>query len=160
MAWACIPSHRMVHEGNFYFEHCYAADFDAKVSPGNREACWNAWLAHYTRHQAAHRIDYAMRRVEAIQAGEPTLRLPGLPGGQADAPNDAPAAQLLTSHAGVAGKPPETTHGAPDGGEVSEGCSIVCREFEDRCAAACPAEASACKPLCARDREICLEGCY
>jgi hypothetical protein len=161
MASGCAPSHRMVHDGNLYFEHCYAADFDAHVTPADREACWNAWLAHYTRHQAAHRIDYAMRRVEAIQTGEQTLSLPGLPGGQADAPTDPKAAALIRPGATEVGQALSATL-QPDGdaGEVPQGCSEACRGFEDQCAARCPPAAGACKPLCARERAICLEGCY
>src|SRR5262245_32189465 len=63
-AAGCIPSHRIVHEGNRYFEHCYGADFDVRVTPAQNLACWQAWIAHYNRFQPSQRVDYAMRRVE------------------------------------------------------------------------------------------------
>jgi len=78
LATACVPSHRVVAEGDYYFEQCYGRDFEPRAFDREREACWESWLAHYTRHQPASRVDYALRRVEDLQAGGPQPALPGI----------------------------------------------------------------------------------
>lgn len=157
MALGCAPSHRMVHEGNVYFERCYGADFDPKVRPELREACWSAWLAHYTRHQPSHRVDYALRRIESIQTGESTLELPGLRGGQSKPPVDPTMRDV--PH----GRPPfAAVQAAPDAGpdEARHGCAEVCDSLETQCVAACPPDLFACRDLCVRENQICRKGCY
>jgi len=161
MTWACAPSHRMVYDGNVYFERCYGAEFNEKVSPADREACWTAWLADYTRHQPAHRIDYAMRRVEAIQAGDQTLRLPSIPGGRSSPPTDPSFNEQMSLRSPRVGAEVATTAPVdPDGGIVPHGCHAACREYEQSCQRGCPAEAPDCKLLCVREEAICNQGCY
>lgn len=161
MAWACAPSHRMVHDGNVYFEHCYGAEFNQQVTPMEREACWNAWLADYTRHQPAHRIDYAMRRVEAIQAGEQTLALPGVAGGQKPPPIDPTVASHMSLRSAHVGAEVATTlQREADAGAIPHGCEGACHQYAERCHAGCPRESSDCALLCAREEAICANGCY
>gem|GEM_PF-5107294 len=161
MAWACAPSHRMVHDGNVYFERCYGAEFNDKVSPIEREACWNAWLADYTRHQPAHRIDYAMRRVEAIQAGDGTLKLPGISRGQSAPPTDTSvSSQMKLRSVRVGAEVATTSHEPATKDAVPHGCHSVCRDYQQRCEAVCPDESPDCKLLCVREEEICTHGCY
>jgi hypothetical protein len=156
----CIPSHRIVYEGDRYFEHCYGADFDRRVTPEQREACWEAWLAHYTRYQPAHRIDYAMRRTEALQAGEPPLGLPGLPGQPDAVPVDsAEAALLKTAQLGVQPNLPDAPERG-DGGDIPNGCVSACDRYEARCQSECEVISVACRHGCTRERAICLGGCY
>jgi hypothetical protein len=156
---ACIPSYRLVHDSNRYFEHCYGADFEPSVAAGQKEACWQAWIAHYTRHQPANRVDYAMRRIEALQSGEPLLALPGMPnaGGAA-----APVAQPLP--AGPTGMPPTATaaadHGDAGPDDIPNGCLEACNAYEGRCVSQCPAETANCRIGCTRERAICLGGCH
>jgi hypothetical protein len=160
----------MVHDGNVYFERCYGAEFDARISPRQREACWSAWLAHYTRHQPAERIDYAMRRVEAIQAGDQTLKLPGFAGGETPAPADPSQVRVDMRRARVGSEVPtveargsareqNTDEQHPADG-VPNGCGAVCGETGSHCEAGCPADSSDCRRLCVREKEICLRGCY
>lgn len=149
----------MVHDGNVYFEDCYGGDFNPEVSDALREACWNAWLAHYTRHQPAHRIDYAMRRVEALQSGEPPLGLPGITTG-AVAPVTADGS-LITTEGPRAGAEAATLldrNASPTG--VAHGCTGACGDQESKCMAGCPENVLACRDNCMRDRAICMHGCY
>ena len=151
----------MVHDGNVYFEHCYGADFEAKVSDANREACWNAWLAHYTRHQPAHRIDYAMRRVEALQAAEPGMSLPGIPNHGAAEPVSADPAADVTLEGPKAGAETATLleHSADSSG-IPHGCASACTTLEQACDARCHADTEGCHEGCAAERATCLGGCY
>jgi hypothetical protein len=148
----------MVHDGNVYFEHCYGSDFEPKVADSDREACWNAWLAHYTRHQAAHRIDYAMRRVESLQSAEPGLALPGIPnpGAPETIPPDPEGdITLMGPRAGA-----EAATVLENSAEIPHGCTAACGALEQACDARCPADASTCHKGCATERATCLGGCY
>lgn len=149
----------MVHEGNGYFEKCYGADFNPKRSDTEREACWNAWLAHYTRHQPAHRIDYAMRRVESLQAGESALGLPGL------SPSPAPfvissGSEAVTVQGPRAGAEAATRLQTEEEPSVAHGCTGMCQIYEARCLTPCPERSGACAKGCEREKAICLGGCY
>jgi hypothetical protein len=156
----CAPSHRMVHDGNVYFEDCYGGDFNPQVTDARREQCWNAWLAFYTRHQPAHRIDYAMRRVEALQSGEPPLGLPGItPGTPLEAEDESGG--LVTVEGPRAGAEAATLldrHAVAEG--VPHGCQAACAGNETQCLEKCPPDVLACRDICMRDRAICLHGCY
>lgn len=145
----------MVHEGDTYFERCYAADFNLRIRPEQREACWQAWVAHYTRHQPAHRVDYALRRIEALQNGEPALLLPGLPASSAGkAVEIDDAGSLARAQASLS----PVMQG--DGGPVQNGCLTFCNDYESRCVARCPGNDVACHDGCQRERALCLQGCY
>lgn len=150
----------MVHEGNTYFETCYGADFNPKLDDTQREACWNAWLAHYTRHQPAHRIDYAMRRVEALTAGEPPLTLPGItPGAPIPTPPEDDGLVLLEGvYAGAEAETRLDDDAQPAG--VPHGCEGACTALEQACLARCTEGAVACRDACTQDRALCLGGCY
>lgn len=149
-----------MHDGNRYFEHCYGADFDRRVTPAQNEACWSAWLAHYTRHQPAHRVDYAMRRVEAIQASEPQLRLPGLQQGGGAAQID-PAQQALLKTAQAGAQPGSATALTETSiPSIPNGCLTACNTYEAGCLADCEATSVSCRQGCTRERAICLGACY
>lgn len=155
---ACIPSHRLVHDGNRYFEQCYGADFDPQTEPAQKEACWQAWMAHYTRHQAASRVDYAMRRIEALQSGEPPPSLPGL-GKQAPQSVSADGGPLASIQYGTASQlRDEGDAGA--GNAIPNGCLEACNAYEGRCVSRCPTDSVNCRPGCSRERVICLGGCH
>jgi hypothetical protein len=147
---ACIPSHRLVHDGDRYFEQCYGADFDPDLSKRQKEACWQAWIAHYTRHQPPQRVDYALRRVEAFQSGEPPLALPGLTPGTPAPMDDRQLASLVHYAASD----------ATDGGQVPNGCLEACAAYEARCVTDCPEDNVSCRHGCTREQAICLGGCH
>jgi hypothetical protein len=159
IAAGCIPSHRIVHEGDRYFEHCYGADFDRRVSSAQNEACWQAWLAHYARYQPASRVDYAMRRTEALQAGEPPLKLPGL-ARVVDAEVE-PEHQALLETAQT-GAPPKLDTKPADAGTptIPNGCLEACSTYEARCISECSDRPVPCRQGCMRERAICLGGCH
>ncbi len=162
VAPACAPSHRMVHDGNVYFEQCYGAEFNQRVSPELREACWMAWLANYTRHQPAHRIDYAMRRVEAIQTGDQTLFLPGVSGGVSRPPIDSHVAVKARAYQAHLGANVATTvqQEGQDAATPPHGCEASCENLQAECNTTCPPDAPPCQALCKRDAAICRRGCY
>jgi hypothetical protein len=53
------------------FEHCHRLDLDPRIAPSHRSACWKAWVDRYSYGQPRDRLEYARRRVEAIERGEP-----------------------------------------------------------------------------------------
>lgn len=143
----------MVHEGDIYFERCYSADFAEQLANTQREACWQAWLADYTRFQPAHRIDYAMRRIEALQNGEPLPKLPGLSSG----PQDLALMSALDGGVGE-GRLSPVMEG--DGAVVPNGCGHFCDAERAHCDARCPPQDRACVQTCERERAFCLHGCH
>ena len=172
IAAACTPSHRLVHEGNRYFERCYGADFAVQVAENAKEACWQAWIAHYTKFQPAHRVDYALGRIESLQNGEPMPTLPGLPGmdagtGAADDVVDAAVVDAAMVDVAVVddGRDPSAAWlrsplTAGDGGAVPHGCSQYCNHYVSGCFARCSRSNVDCQASCARARDDCLSGCY
>ena len=161
----------MVHEGDTYFERCYGADFDVRVPQEKKELCWQAWLAHYTKHQPAHRVDYALGRIEALSSGEPPPFLPGLVRGALrpdQIRSELDAAVAASSNTSSMLLAPIS---AADASAVPRGCAHFCSEYERRCNADCPAAVEArgsareqrsdtCMAGCERERAICLNGCY
>jgi hypothetical protein len=154
---SCAPSFRLVHEGDRYFERCYGADFDGKVVATQKEACWQAWITYYTKHQPAHRVDYALARIESLQNGEPIPTLPGFTTepatpvakelDEADAAASNVSSQMLATM-------------SPDAGPVPNGCLHFCNEYESDCNARCDHGSLACSSNCERERGLCLRGCY
>ncbi len=151
----------MIHEGNGYFENCYAADFSLAVPDAQREACWQAWLAHYTRHQPAHRVDYAMRRLEALEAGDVPLQLPGVGATWVHVASDTPSGpELVTLQGPRAGAEAATRLDPSASPDMPHGCSAMCDSRQTACAEPCLERIGPCVDGCARDRAICLGGCY
>jgi hypothetical protein len=155
----------MLHEGDTYFERCYGADYAYRVPRDRKEACWQSWIAHYTKHQPAHRVDYALARIEALQNGDPAPVLPGLPRANIDAgAMDASIAEELEA-ADAAARPPQGWLLSPvmtqgDGAVVPNGCANYCEGYASTCEARCAPENAPCQVGCKRERAICLGGCY
>jgi len=70
-ASACGPSIQSIHEGSVRFEHCYRLDLDPKIAPSHRHACWDQWTRVYSYGQARDRVEYARRRINELEAGDP-----------------------------------------------------------------------------------------
>jgi len=158
---SCIPSYRMVHDGNLYFERCYGADFDRQVDATKREECWQAWLGHYTRHQPAHRVDYAMRRIEALQNGEPMPTLPGLAGASGNqVPVDPGLSTLVGGGAPRLAAVSQDADAGTLSSEIPNGCLEACNTFDSQCVSECPSRNVNCRNGCTRERAICLGGCH
>ncbi len=148
-----------MHEGDRYFERCYGADFDARVEPSQKEACWQAWITYYTRHQPAHRVDYALARIESLQNGEVMPNLPGLAGG-GEQPRqvEQELAQADAAASNVSSQ--ELVTIVPDAGPVPNGCLHFCNEYESSCNARCDRGSLTCSANCEHERGVCLRGCY
>jgi hypothetical protein len=76
----CGPSLTTIHEGTLRFEHCYRIDLEPNAKAPQQKACWSRWLGQYTYGQPRDRIDYARRRLSALNetnGPEPELRLTG-----------------------------------------------------------------------------------
>lgn len=69
-ALACGPSAQLLYEGNVRFEHCHRLDFDQRIAPSHRKTCWQEWVSTYSRGQTRDRIEYARRRIAALEAGQ------------------------------------------------------------------------------------------
>jgi len=144
----------MVHDGDVYFERCYGADFDARYPQAQKEACWQAWLAHYTKHQPAHRVDYALRRIEALQNGEPAPELPGLGNGTLS------RSEVVAEPGGLDTNLLTSPNAGSDGGAIANGCVHFCTEYQAACNARCQGTGPACFAGCDHERAICLKGCH
>lgn len=72
---ACGPSVQVLHEGTVRFEHCHRLDLDPQIAPSHRLACWQAWTTRYSYGQPRDRLEYAQRRIAAIQRNEPPPQL-------------------------------------------------------------------------------------
>lgn len=110
---SCGPSVQFIYEGNIRFEHCYRLDFDERIAPNHRKACWEDWLLRFPKAQTRDRREYAKRRIESLASGErATLSL------KLDQPAQGEAAANVTNSAAapanVHAPPPATTEsGAP-----------------------------------------------
>lgn len=104
---ACGASTRMVHQSAYYFERCHAADLDDERTVDERQACWAAWLRHWSSAQPAVRVRYAERRLAALSRGEAMAPLPHESAGEPALADDAPpgSAQVLVE-ASTSGGPP------------------------------------------------------
>jgi hypothetical protein len=107
-----------MHESNLRFEHCYRLDMDPKIAPSHREHCWRDWTETYAYGQVLDRIEYARRRIVALESGSTELltihssgpepgRVFAEVGASADAPMAAPAPTSVTA------PPPKTEPVAP-----------------------------------------------
>ncbi|MBO6934614.1 MAG: hypothetical protein JJ863_06560 [Deltaproteobacteria bacterium] len=136
MLAACGASPRMVHQSAYYFERCHAADLDDQRTVDERQACWAAWLRHWSSAQPAVRVRYAERRLAALSRGEAMAPLPHEAPGEPAVAHDAPAgsAQVLVE-ASTNGGPPriEVAPGeANPQGEASESSAETPVETADR----------------------------
>jgi len=78
--FGCGPSLNTVHEGAVRFEHCYGVDLNQQASAVQRKACWQLWVGSYTVGQPRDRIEYAQRRLLALDGQDdecPKLTLGG-----------------------------------------------------------------------------------
>jgi len=135
-----------VHQGNAYFEHCYAADRDERVSTAQREACWSAWIAHYTRFQAPHRVDYALRRLESLQMGDMMDPEP-IESPQAPAEDPVQSPNSLQTY-------------ASQGVDTKRGCAVTCQQLGAECQHHCDARGDHCVKTCEAEERVCVGGCY
>jgi len=188
LAWlvGCGPSLVTVHEGTVRFEHCYRVDLEPRVTPPNRVACWRSWISAYTVGQPRDRIEYAERRLHALESGDaspPALAL------GADRPPQArqfylvvpqptsvhappppvakPVQDAEPDAASDAGAPNElqakTTESkagegdAPPGANCTKRCQAGWHSCDDGCQATGKSDCAKCKPAYTKCMRSCFE---
>jgi hypothetical protein len=185
--FACGPSLNTVHEGSVRFEHCYGVDLNPKAEPTQRKACWQLWVTSYTVGQPRDRIEYAQRRLHALDGNDD--KCPQLALGR-DQPPEArqfylvvptptsvhttppPVATVVqASDAGVPPEVPSAEHAKSDGGGAktsdatkeppAESCANRCRSAWQSCDNACatPSGKSVCAD-CKTAYTRCMRGCF
>ena len=186
-AFACGPSLNTVHEGAVRFEHCYGVDLNEQASHAQRRACWNLWVSSYTVGQPRDRIEYAQRRLQALDGDDhacPKLAVDD--GSQAPArqfylvvpaPTSvyAPPPPVATVvQAGDAGVAPEAGTKAADGGKndgaktsdagkdpPAASCANLCRESWETCDGQCSkASAKSTCTDCKLTYSKCMRQCF
>lgn len=186
--FACGPSLNTVHEGAVRFEHCYGVDLNPKAEAAQRKACWQLWVSSYTVGQPRDRIEYAQRRLHALDGDDdqcPKLALDREHPPEArqfylvvptpTSVHRAPPPVATVVQAVDAGVPPEgnaakTEAGHPSGGaKTSEGnkeppaesCATGCRGAWESCDGACAARST--KGVCADCKTTytrCMRSCF
>ena len=113
---SCGASTRMVHQSAYYFERCHAADLDGQRTVDERQACWAAWLRHWSGAQPPVRVRYAEQRLAALSRGEAMAPLPQNEGSGAVGLADEPmgGTQVLVDASGGAGPPQIELTPGPD----------------------------------------------
>lgn len=185
-AFACGPSLNTVHEGAVRFEHCYGVDLNEQASRAQRRACWNLWVSSYTVGQPRDRIEYAQRRLQALEGDDPTC--PKLALGE-DRPGAArqfylvvpaptsvyapPPPVATVVQAGDAGVAPDAGTQADAGGKSdattsddgrdppAASCASHCRESWETCDGQCSkASAKATCTDCKLTYSKCMRQCF
>jgi hypothetical protein len=104
-----------IYESNIRFEHCYRLDYDEHIAPPHRRACWAEWLSLYSTRQTRDRVDYAQRRIRAIDSGDGMgLKLQNLDGTDASLARGAPDPVPTSVHA-----PPPARIEVPEPGNIA-----------------------------------------
>jgi hypothetical protein len=171
MGVACGSGFESMHESNLRFEHCYRLDMDDKIAPSHREYCWRDWTETFASDQPLDRIEYARRRVAALESGDGRLVTLGTTEQRETrvfdefaAPTNAPmAAPAPTS----AHEPPPKTAPAPDpkgpaqvaGSRPGEACTGPCESSLSDCSRQCEAKKVDCA-VCREDYRGCMRRCF
>jgi hypothetical protein len=92
----CGPSLRRVHQGNVYFERCYAADLDVTVPAEERRACWEAWHAYYQMGASPERIDHATERLAMLDPEQAEAIALATGTGTADETGDSALVEMVS----------------------------------------------------------------
>ena len=171
VAVACGPGLEALHEGDVRFEHCYRLDMEQKIAPPHREHCWRDWTETYAYGQPLDHVEYARRRIVALESGETELvtvykehhqeRVFAeiAPSATAEAPMAAPAP--TSAHE----PPPKTAPArapdpAPSGSAMpGQGCAAECGSMLSDCSRLCSAKQADCAE-CPEDYRRCMRRCF
>lgn len=166
---ACGPGLEAVHESNLRFEHCHRLDMDARIAPSHREYCWRDWNQTYASDQPLDRIEYARRRIVALESGDArliTVRRQTFGGGRVfEEIGAAPAVERMAAPAPTsAHAPPPKTEPAPPtpapvGPKPGDACAVECKSTFSDCVRPCNAAKSACEK-CNEDYRACMRRCF
>jgi hypothetical protein len=173
---ACGPSLETMHESNLRFEHCYRLDMDPKIALSHRELCWRDWTEIYASGQPMDRIEYARRRIVALDSGDARLvtivttsKSQGrvfteIGGPAADTPMAAPAP--TSAH-----EPPPKTEPAPKVdtpkpeppppglSRPGDACGNECTSTFSECNRLCEAKQADCV-ACREEYRKCMRRCF
>jgi hypothetical protein len=166
---SCGPGLEAIHESNLRFEHCYRLDMDPRIAPSHREYCWRDWNQTYASDQPLDRIEYARRRINALESGDSRLiavRRETFGGGRvfeevgAGAPTERMAAPAPTS----AHAPPPRTEPAPlppmpAAPKPGDACSVDCGTAFSTCMRPCDPAKTNCEK-CNEDYRACMRRCF
>jgi hypothetical protein len=168
-AVSCGPGLEAVHESNLRFEHCYRLDMDPRIAPGHREYCWRDWNQTYAGDQPLDRIEYARRRIVALESGDSRLvmvRQQTFGGARvfeevgAVSPNERMAAPAPTSaHAPPPKTEPAPPSLAPAGPKPGDACAVECTNTFTECMRPCDAAKATCE-RCNLEFRGCMRRCY
>ena len=179
-AVGCGPSLTTVREGTIRFEHCYRMDLEPQAAPAQRRSCWQRWVGSYTLGQPRDRIEYAARRLSALD--DRNGYAPELALGPDHRPEERQFYLVVPGPTSVHASPPpiatvvQTTETveAPDGGAPpseraktgepkqppAASCAGSCQSAWQSCEATCATgkarECDACKSAYSR----CMRGCF
>jgi hypothetical protein len=155
-ASACGPSLQTVHEGSVRFEHCYSVDLEPQIPAAQRRSCWQSWVLSYTMGQPRDRIEYAERRLRALDAGDTSCRELAI---GADPPPEQRQLYLVApSPTSVhTTPPPVATAVHADPAELADGGPTPDADAKTSDAKEPPA--AACAGSCQNTWETCNHGC-
>lgn len=173
VALACGPGLEMRHEANLRFEHCYRLDMDPKIARTHREYCWRDWTERYAVDQPLDRIEYARRRIAALESGDSrTLGIHEEPH-----PSDRVFAEVKNEPAPMAAPAPTSAHAPPPktappetaqpppapmpsgSARPGEECTADCGRVLSGCDRLCAAKQADCA-TCREDYRRCMRRCY
>ena len=159
VAWcaACGPSLVTVHEGTIRFEHCYRVDLEPRFTTPNRAACWRNWVSSYTVGQPRDRIEYAERRLHALDGGDaspPALAL------GADRPPEARQFYLVVpAPTNAHAPPPPMAKPVPDSAPDAASDAGAPNELQAKTSDPTTPPGSTCTKRCQLDWHTCDKSC-
>jgi hypothetical protein len=170
-AFACGPGLEAVHESNLRFEHCYRLDMDGRIAAPHREHCWRDWTVEYSYDQPLDHIEYARRRIVALESGD--TRLIAV---RSDAPAEgrifeeaaSPDAPMAAPAPTSANAPPPRTEPLAHAEAVpapaksarpGDGCALQCDAPLEECSKLCDAKQADCA-TCREDYRRCMRRCF
>lgn len=171
LAIGCGPNYRYAYDGEAAFERCYALDYDGAVTPGDRSACWSAWLQTYAYGANPDRLDYARNRLTASSTPgaqntplSPTAPPTAAPAASApivaNTPPAAPTTAPESSGMPRTAPPPTSVPPTPAGEPPGSSCANECRSSWGTCGGRCAQRDAACEARCDDVYRDCMRGCY
>lgn len=166
---SCGPGLEAIHESNLRFEHCYRLDMDQRIAPSHREYCWRDWNQTYAGDQPLDRIEYARRRIVALESGDSRLvsvHHETFGGGRVfeEVGEAAPTSRMAAPAPTSAHAPPPKTEPAPAipppvVSKPGDACTVACSSALSDCMRPCDAAKTVCE-RCNEDYRACMRRCF
>ncbi|MGD8318739.1 MAG: hypothetical protein PVH76_13390 [Myxococcales bacterium] len=137
---ACGPSLKQAQRSVERYEACYGADYDPKVTPGERRSCWSTWLSDCAKNQPPERIRHAQMRIDQLAIDGSTLPLP----------NAAPRPPA---------KREQRYPRRPPTGYPTSPCDPLCDTRWATCNGYCEVKDTSCAVACEGEYRVCVVGC-